>query len=171
MAPASAWRMKKIDEWPRSLAGLQQSNTLPCPAETVKLRDLWASIILFEWSDQTKTCELPCPLSPEASELDSGSLSSRRGLLLEHGNSLSWYINASTATGTGNYQKTHTRTHTQRDHCSGKHFLSADSICEPLVITVESILSYLVLCMKQSLYLSGSVMVCSHEAMQTMLTA
>lgn len=40
IAPPRAWMMKKVAGRSRSLAGLQQLKTLPCPGETVPLRGL-----------------------------------------------------------------------------------------------------------------------------------
>ncbi len=110
MAPPRQWRMKKVAGRPRSLAGLQQQNQLPWPGETGILWGL--SFHLNREVTNTYVHAVPWSLSSVGLVLDRESLDSRCGLLLEQGSSLSWYINASTAAGTGSCQDTHTHTHT-----------------------------------------------------------
>lgn len=69
----------------------------------------WFEISLeYHHHTNTHSHTLPWPLSSAGLLLDRESTSSRRGLFLQQGSSLSWYINASTAAGTGSCWETHT---------------------------------------------------------------
>lgn len=107
---------------------------------------LLRSIISFEYIVITSTHidAVPWALSSEGSVLDRESLLSRGWLLLEQGSSLSWYIKASTAAGTGSCQDTQTHIHKEAivAQVNSQHFLSADSNSDPpLVKSVHAVLS------------------------------
>lgn len=114
MPPPSAWRMKKEAGRSRSLARFQQANELPWTGRT----GIQRSVICFEYNHKhaytVRALSLPLLLSSWGLVLDRESLTIRRGLLSEKGSSLSWYIKASTAAGTGSCQDTHTHIQTHK---------------------------------------------------------